>query len=198
MNDISFFDGNATTPLVYSIPIPILVLNKQLEVYEANWAAKILYHQGKGFQQERSCGETILCLYRFESRQPYGQTLHCSDCIIRNAVNDVLFKNRVVRKRSPIYIQQDKFTYEDSSTMTSWPVAANGIELAMVMLEDLTALFHLGRILPVCASCKKGKIADDNLEKAETNISRHLGSDASHGICPECRNGFYPELEDSL
>ena len=175
MNDISFFDGNDTTPLFYSIPIPILVLNKQLEVYEANWAAKIHYHQGTGFQQERSCGETIHCLYRFESRQPYGQTLHCSDCIIRNAVNDVLFENRVVRKRSQIYIQQDKLTDEVSSTMTSGPVAVNGIELAMVMLKDLTDLFHLGRILPMCASCKKGKIADDNLEKAETYISRHLG-----------------------
>jgi hypothetical protein len=198
MNDISFFDGNATTPLFYSIPIPILVLNKQLEVYEANWAAKILYHQGTGFQQERSCGETIHCLYRFESRQPHCHTLHCSDCIIRSAVNDVLFENRVVRKKSQIYIQQDKFTYEVSSTMTSWLVVVNGIELAMVMMEELTDLFQLGQILPMCAVCKKIKTSDDNWENVETYISRHLGSDASHGICPECRNRLYPELEDSL
>lgn len=198
MNGISFLDGDDTSPLFYSIPIPILILNKHLEVYDANWAAKRLFHQGARFQQGRLCGETIRCFYQYESGQPCGQTEHCSDCVIRNSLKSVLLENRVVRKRSQIYIQKDKFVDEVNVLIAAGPVVVNNIELAMITMEDLTDLFQLGQILPMCAVCKRVKVVDDTWENVEAYISRHLGSDASHGICPECRKKLYPDLEDSL
>ncbi|WP_152971971.1 hypothetical protein [Desulfatitalea tepidiphila] len=79
--------------------------------------------------------------------------------------------------------------------MTAWPVTAGGLQLAMVMMEDLADLFQVGQILPMCAACKRIKIGEDQWETVEIYINRNLGSDLSHGICPECRKKLYSDIE---
>jgi len=176
--------------------MPILALDRQLDVVEANWAAKSLFSKGAGFQTGHSCGETIRCFYKFESGKRCGQTVHCSNCVIRAAVTNVFLEEQVIRKRSQMYIQRDGYAEEINFLMTAWPVIAGDFKYAMVMMEDLTDLFQLGQILPMCAACKKIKIAENTWETVEKYISRHLGLDLSHGICAECRKKLYPDLEE--
>lgn len=52
-------------------------------------------------------------------------------------------------------------------------------------------------LVPICASCKK--IRDDSgyWQQVESYVARHTHADFTHGICPDCRNLLYPELQNA-
>jgi len=64
-------------------------------------------------------------------------------------------------------------------------------ELQMTIDEVKT----LGSLLPICASCKK--IRDDKgyWNQLEGYIQEHTDTAFSHGICPDCAQKLYPDLD---
>ncbi len=58
--------------------------------------------------------------------------------------------------------------------------------------EALGEIKTLSGMLPICANCKK--IRDDKgyWNQIEVYISEHSEAEFSHGICPECKEKFYP------
>ncbi len=54
----------------------------------------------------------------------------------------------------------------------------------------------LGRLLPICASCKK--IRDDKgyWNQLESYISKHSEVQFNHSLCPECIEKLYPEYHE--
>lgn len=51
----------------------------------------------------------------------------------------------------------------------------------------------LGGIVPMCASCKKIREADNRWLPLEEYIAGHTEAQVSHGICPECAGVLYPQ-----
>jgi hypothetical protein len=51
----------------------------------------------------------------------------------------------------------------------------------------------LSRLIPICLSCKK--IRDDKgyWGDVETYISKHIGAEFTHGMCPECIKKYHPK-----
>jgi two-component system cell cycle sensor histidine kinase/response regulator CckA len=70
------------------------------------------------------------------------------------------------------------------------------------MIDELTQALRrvktLSGLLPICASCKC--IRDDHgyWQKLETYITRHSDAHFTHGICPECVQHMYREIETTL
>lgn len=62
------------------------------------------------------------------------------------------------------------------------------------LLKALMEIKTLSGLLPICATCKK--IRDDKgyWNQIESYISAHSKAEFSHGICPECANKLYSEL----
>ena len=56
----------------------------------------------------------------------------------------------------------------------------------------------LSGFLPICASCKK--IRDDKgyWNQIESYIRDHSEVEFSHGICPECAQELYPQLQKNM
>ena len=53
----------------------------------------------------------------------------------------------------------------------------------------------LSGLLPICASCKRIRNDDSsNWQPIEAYIASHSDADFTHGICPECADRLYPEL----
>lgn len=61
--------------------------------------------------------------------------------------------------------------------------------------QALNEIKTLRGILPLCSFCKK--IRDDKgyWEQVDVYIQEHTEADISHGICPECMEEHYPELD---
>ena len=93
------------------------------------------------------------------------------------------------------------------------PPSAEDIERAMIMaiarFADLTELRRLNNelqlaldnvkvltgLLPICANCKK--IRDDKgyWEAVDGYFTKHSDVRFTHGICPDCIEKYFPELE---
>lgn len=60
--------------------------------------------------------------------------------------------------------------------------------------EALLKVKTLSGLLPICAGCKK--IRDDKgyWNQIEQYLKEHSDVIMSHGICPECAEKYYPEL----
>ncbi|MBW2410658.1 MAG: PAS domain S-box protein [Deltaproteobacteria bacterium] len=60
----------------------------------------------------------------------------------------------------------------------------------------LNKIKTLSGIIPICASCKK--IRDDKgyWNQLENYINEHSEAHFSHGICPECAEKLYPDLQN--
>lgn len=63
--------------------------------------------------------------------------------------------------------------------------------------KALAEIGELRGILPICAGCKK--IRDDGgyWQQVDTYITRHTGTQFSHGMCPDCMERLYPGFDVS-
>lgn len=57
---------------------------------------------------------------------------------------------------------------------------------------------HLQGLLPICCYCKKIRDDQHYWHQVELYISRHLGTQFSHGICPDCFEKLMKPQLDSL
>jgi len=56
----------------------------------------------------------------------------------------------------------------------------------------------LKRLIPICSNCKKIRTDEGYYEQVESYISKHTGSDFSHGICPDCMEELYPDTYERI
>ncbi len=67
----------------------------------------------------------------------------------------------------------------------------------IVALEAaLSEIRVLRDMLPICASCRKIRDDDGFWASVESYILRHTSTRFSHGICPDCMKGLYPEFAE--
>jgi methyl-accepting chemotaxis protein len=52
--------------------------------------------------------------------------------------------------------------------------------------------------LPICSSCKKIRRDQGSWQQIESYIREHSEAEFSHGLCPECAKGLYPELWERI
>jgi PAS domain S-box-containing protein len=71
-------------------------------------------------------------------------------------------------------------------------------ELILELQTAISEIKTLSGLLPICASCKK--IRDDRgyWNQIEVFIRDHSDAEFSHGICPDCIQQLYPELQGPL
>jgi hypothetical protein len=69
------------------------------------------------------------------------------------------------------------------------------LEETIAGLRDaLTSVKLLSGLLPICASCKKIRDDRDRWRILEEYIGDHSEAQLSHGICPDCMQKYYPDL----
>ena len=61
--------------------------------------------------------------------------------------------------------------------------------------KALAEVRALSGMLPICASCKRIRDDEGYWQQIELYISAHSEAVFSHGVCPECAQRLYPELE---
>ena len=64
--------------------------------------------------------------------------------------------------------------------------------------EALSHIKTLQGILPICMHCHKICDDQDIWQRLEEYIAEHSGVQFSHGLCPECREKYYPDPNGQL
>ncbi|MBI5897092.1 MAG: hypothetical protein HZB24_14180 [Desulfobacterales bacterium] len=61
--------------------------------------------------------------------------------------------------------------------------------------EALGQVKTLRGLLPLCAFCKKVRDDQGYWNQIEAYVAQHSHADFSHGICPECAQKYFPDME---
>jgi len=96
------------------------------------------------------------------------------------------------------------YLFNDAPTSYAQRVGEIIIELSIflivmtIQIRWFRKLYKRIRILegfiPICASCKKIRNAEDQWEEMEKYITKHSLARFSHSICPSCARQLYPDL----
>jgi PAS domain-containing protein len=190
-------EANYLRTVLDASPFPVFIMDWDARIVDANRAARELIGNDPNLALQRPCGEVLHCRNLKEATGKCGKTPFCEDCVIRNSVNKAIKGNRVVRERSRLELSVDGQAQTIHVLTTASPFLYEGTLYALVILEDITELVQLQRILPICANCKRIRNDQHYWEQVESYLSKHTEIRFSHGICPDCIQKLYPELAGS-
>lgn len=142
----------------------------------------------------RRGGEVFTCVHHTDSPAGCGHGPFCSDCVIRNSVKSAINGQTVARQRTVMEIVRGNSVRGIELLITASPFAHQGQQFVLLILEDITELSALRRLLPICANCKKVRDDQDYWQTVEKYFANNLNVDFSHGICPDCARKLYPEF----
>lgn len=174
------------------MPVMLFLVDRSVCVLDANKAAqKILGKTGED-AVGNPCGDVIRCVNAIEAEGGCGTSEFCPDCVIRNSVGDAYEGKMVTRKYQAMRLRDEKGERPFHVQVSTTPVEIEGQKLVLLTLEDVTELYALREIIPICSVCKKVRTDDAYWEQVESYLLRQNGIRFSHGICPDCMKKHYP------
>ena len=169
-----------------AMPSIIFVVDADVRIQEYNAAAAKLMSLKKPDILKRRGGEALNCLHAADMPEGCGRAPHCKDCVIRNSVAEAFQGNRVVRRRARLEIIRNGNKLEIYALITASPFRYMERSLALLVIEDISEIAELQRLIPICSICKKVRDDKESWFRLESYFKEHWDVDFSHGICPEC------------
>ena len=180
--------------LLDAVPIPVLVVDADVRIADANAAAARLLAVDPAEILRKRGGEALHCIHAADVPEGCGRGPACSDCVIRGSVNASFAGGTVSRQHTKAeWVVAGKATRVDL-LVTAAPFVYDGRQMALLILEEVSELHALRGIVPICASCKKMRDDANYWRSVESYFGRHHGVDFSHGLCPDCADELYPDL----
>jgi len=179
--------------ILNSIPLPIFLVDEDLQVQELNDAAKRAFGLQRDVVLQQRGGDVLHCLHATETPQGCGHAPSCSDCVIRNSVLSCLSGHNVHRRRMKFKAVTGGRTRELEMLVTAAPLPNDGTR-TLLILEDITELTLLKGIIPICMHCKKVRDDHQYWQQVEGYFHRFIGVEFSHGVCPDCIEQHYGNL----
>jgi PAS domain-containing protein len=187
-------EENFCSTVMEAIPIPVLVVNADVRILYYNPAASVLLGSEPEVVIRRRAGEVLHCIHSTEALEGCGYSPFCTDCIIRNSVNQCVKGRKVSRKLQKMELLQKNNVVEIYLLVTTAPLQYGKEPLVMVLLEDVSELRALRQLIPICSRCKKIRDDQDYWHHVEEYLKDRLDVDFTHSICPECASELYPGL----
>jgi PAS domain-containing protein len=169
-----------------ALPSLVFVVDRDVRIQEYNVAASDLLMAERMTVIKQRAGDILHCIHSIEMPEGCGRAPSCSDCIIRNSIMEAFQGNRVVRRRSKIEIIRGGEKIEIYALITSCPFSFQDRSLALLVIEDLSEIAELHRIIPVCSVCRKVRDDKESWMLVEAYFKKNWDVDFTHGYCPDC------------
>jgi len=180
------------------IPLPIFIVNKNVEIVHCNKSALMLmqcnFDEFKTLPDFRG-GAALHCINSSNDHGCCGKSDECKTCILRNSIIDSFKSINTFQKKLIINIYHDSKLKNVTALITTINL---DMHFSLLLIENITELVKLQNLIPICSHCKQ--IRDDNKywNTVEEYISTITGSDITHGICPDCLKSLYPNLSQDM
>ncbi|MCX8156889.1 MAG: PAS domain-containing protein [Verrucomicrobiae bacterium] len=181
-----------------AVPALVFAVDDDVEVLECNRAAAELLQQSRETIVRRRGGEVLRCLRAREAPGGCGRGEECRHCIIRQSVKEAHAGNGVVRRRAHLQVQRGEAVTDYYCLVTATPFEYGERRLVLLVLEDISELTELQRIVPICMNCRKVRDDNEYWQQVEAYFSRHWDLRFSHGLCPECTRRELEKLNREL
>jgi hypothetical protein len=177
-----------------AMPSPVFVVDEDVRIHEYNKAATALLTAKKQVILRMRGGEALHCLHHNDAEKGCGHAAICADCVVRNSVNKAFQGSSVVRSRQKMELTSDDKVIEVYVLVTASPFVYQDTRFAILVLEDISELVELKKIIPICAVCKQVRNDENYWVQVESYLKDRLDIDFTHGLCPSCRDNYLDEL----
>lgn len=196
MDELKQQDPQFLQAIVDAFPDPVFILDENHCVVSCNDSAFSHFsHDGERSLRQRG-GDALHCLEAVNSRDGCGSGALCEGCVINNATAAALEGNRIIRANVVLDIVTGDRVEESHFLVTASPFSHDGKSYALLVLEDVSEVTQLKKILPICMSCKKIRNDEQYWDNVDSYFEKFLDLSFSHGLCPECMTRLYPEFDD--
>jgi len=169
-----------------AIPSPVFVVDRDVRIQEYNSAAADLLIAERKTILKRRAGDVLHCLHSTEVQQGCGRAPFCEDCIIRSSVTEAFEGNHVVRRRTKMELIRGGNKMELYALITASPFPFEERPLVLLVIEDISEIAELQRIIPICSRCKKVRDDKESWMRVEAYFKDNWDVAFSHGLCPDC------------
>lgn len=180
--------------VVDALPSAVFVVDGQFRIFDMNAAARTLFGIESGVTLRRLCGDIMHCLHAIE-KEGCGATAHCPDCAIRNSVAAAGEGGSVHRRKYRMKLREGDADRDLHMLVTASPFLYKDDGFVLLVLEDITEIVALKRLLPICSHCHKIRNDQNYWEAVHEYLAKHADIGFTHGICPHCAQTHYPELK---
>ncbi|UCF99989.1 MAG: hypothetical protein JSV89_10735 [Spirochaetaceae bacterium] len=175
-------------------------LAETLEVEQTDNGRKYTWHNLYGFQaykelQEITHNPTISCPLNSVVRHLSGiggRTRELNPVSFDENSRTAICIEQFVDKPGELPVQDrglNHLTLENSQLLELAEERSNKLERILKELKILQGL------LPICAHCKKIRDDQGYWQRIEQYLVNHSEAQFSHGLCPDCYEKLYPELD---
>lgn len=181
-----------------AVPCPILVVEEDVRIVDFNPAAGALLQQERTVILRQRAGQVLHCIHSLETPGGCGRAPACSDCPVRNGVNQALAGQTPPRQTVKLELVAGDNVTEALFLISVTPLAFQEKAFALVVLEDVREITLLRQMLPICSRCKQVRNDANFWQSVETYLSAHLDIACTHSLCPECAEQLFPEYAKNL
>lgn len=152
----SFVDQNQYLwAVIDAIPSLIFVVDPDLEIVDANSAARLLFGKRSDLAGRRLCGDVMRCYHEVRSGRSCGTTKDCGQCIIRTAITTSSNTKAFYRRQYRMTHQVDGVEQEMEYLVTASPINCSDRSLFLLVMEDISELAALRHIATACSYCTR-------------------------------------------
>jgi nitrogen-specific signal transduction histidine kinase len=182
--------------LFEALPLPVMVVDANVRILYYNSAAAVLVGGTSEAVIRNRMGEVLHCVHSTEALEGCGYAPFCEDCIIRNSVSQSFNGRKVSRKLQRMNLLQKDKDVDIYLLVTTAPLQYLNEQLVMVLLEDVSELTALRRLIPICSKCKKIRDDQEYWQHLDVYFKQHLDMNFTHSLCPDCIAKLYPGFSD--
>jgi PAS domain-containing protein len=178
-----------------AMPLPVFIVDDDVKIVAYNRTAASMLAVDPQVILRRRAGEVLHCVHAREAVEGCGRAPACGDCVVRSSVNTSFKDQKMVRQKVKMeLVEEGKGSKEIFLLVTTAPFEYLGNGHVLLILQDVSELMELKRIVPICANCKKIRNDDQYWHSVEAYFKKHMDLDFSHGLCPDCMQKLYPEF----
>jgi nitrogen fixation/metabolism regulation signal transduction histidine kinase len=179
-------DKDMLRSVLDAIPAMVFVVDNDVRIVNFNAAAGEFLTVNRPAIIKKRGGDVLHCIHASDVLMGCGRGPFCGDCVIRNSVTEAFHGSRVVRRRMTLEVFQDENKKEIYALITTSPFIYKEKRLALLVIEDISEIAELRRLIPICSVCRKVRDEKESWSRVETYFKEHWDVDFSHSLCPEC------------
>lgn len=191
MDPTVFDQAKQLRTIIDAVPSMIFVFDEELRILDFNRAAGRVLGREADRISKQVCGDALRCVNALRATEGCGSAEVCQDCVVRNSSMSARGGEAVYQRRTRLKLRRNGEDCDVFFLVTAVPFENEGCALSLVVLEDISELMELRRIVPICSHCKSVRTDAEIWQSVESYMNKYLEIDFSHGICPDCVREHY-------
>ncbi len=169
-----------------AIPWYVFLMDRDMVIHDFNAASAALLNPDGGMALSERGGAALHCIRSADHPAGCGHGAQCQSCLVRRAVMAAHDTAAPVRQEARLELRAGAGAKALHCVLTASPITFGSRKLVLLVIEDISEVVTLRRLLPICMYCKKVRDAQQCWSDIETYLRENPDILLSHGICPSC------------